>query len=895
LTCEIGEEQKMKISQDEIDTIKQGVDLVPLMRACGIELRQVGDNYQGLCPFHDDTNPSLFVNPRENLWNCFGCNKGGDNIRFIELFEKVSFNEAAKRLKGDFSGDELPQNNKKKEVVNGGKQKLTVQEKKLIARVIGYYQHSFTEDPKGVDYLKSRGVSTVQSFLDFGVGFVNGSLKNILPEDPEVLTTLKDLGILNKKGNEAFYNCIVFPIHDKDGGIVNLYGRNIDEKNSVNHLYLAGSRSGIINRQAIKRSSTIILTEAVIDALTLYDQGFKNVIPAYGVNGLSDDHLSLFSRSGSRTGGVKEVYICFDNDKAGKQGATRTADQLKKKGITSYIVELPDKDITIFFNRHTPEEFEALLKKANPESVEQSDSLNKRKQTFYAQEEHGFTVGYGLRQYQVKGVQRGDTQLKATIKVAKDVNTKNTPFELTTIDLYSSRSRSWFAKLCAGLFDEPEALLSEDISRLLQLVEEWQPPEEQQETITISKEDKELAMSFLKNPDMFSELLADFCTMGVTGEETNKLVGYLAASSRKLDKPLSVFIQSRSAAGKSTLQDAILSLIPAEDFEKYTRMSDQALFYKEEDSLVHKILAIEEAEGMGGAAYSIRNLQSAKEISVAVTGKHPGTGKMRTEIYKVKGPVCVMITTTATEIDQETASRFIFLTIDESAAMTEAIHGIQREAETLEGLIRLKKQDNITRKHHAAQRLLRPLEVANPYTKHLTYPANTLRSRRDHPKYLGLIRAIAFIQQYQREVKTVEVDGEPMEYIEVTLDDIDRANRLANEVLGQTMDELAKPSRTLLTLAYDMVHELADQRDLGCDQVFFTRRQLREYTGWTDWQIKTHIKQLEEMEYLVARVGHKGKEYSYILNYQGQTEDTDKCNLRLTTVDELKQLLNLEG
>jgi DNA primase len=88
------------------------------------------------------------------------------------------------------------------------------------------------------------------------------------------------------------------------------------------------------------------------------------------------------------------VYLCFDSDQAGKDGAAQAAAQLQKKGITVYTVELPDKDITIYFNRHTPEEFEQLLKDANPASVEQSDSLNKRKQTLYQQEEHGFTVGY---------------------------------------------------------------------------------------------------------------------------------------------------------------------------------------------------------------------------------------------------------------------------------------------------------------------------------------------------------------------------------------------------------------------------------------------------------------------------------------------------------------------
>lgn len=875
------------LDQAEINTIKQGVDLVPFIRSCGIELKQIGSNYQGYCPFHEDSNPSLTVNRKENLWNCFGCDAGGDNIRFVQLFDKISFNEAVKRLKNYFPNGELSGSGKKPgKAVKEEKQNKAqnVKARKLLARVVNYYQHTFGEDTKGSDYLKDRGIIDHQSLKDFGTGYVNGSLRDILPDDKEVIKTLKNLGILNKKGNEVFYNSVVFPLYDREGGVTGLYGRNINEENQVKHLYLAGARNGLINRQALKRSASIILTESIIDGLTLYDQGFKNVVPAYGVNGLTPDHISLFKSSK-----VQEIYLVFDSDKAGKQGASKAAEQLQKLSITSHIVTLPDKDINIFFNRHTPEEFENLLKEANPDSIEQSEKLNKRKQNLFTHEAHGFTVGYGQRQYQVKGIQRGDTQLKATIKVSKNVYDAKELFELTTIDLYSSRSRLWFARLCAGVLTEPEELVKEDLAKLMTMVEEYKPPAEEEEIIEISKADEELALSFLKSPKMFSELLADYEAMGVTGEETNKLVGYLAATSRKLADPLSVMIQSRSAAGKSTLQDGVLSLIPDEDYKKYTRMSDQALFYKDEESLMNKILAVEEAEGMGGAAYSIRNIQSAKEITMAVTGKDPSTGKMETQEYKVKGPVCVMITTTATAIDQETASRFIFLTIDESAAMTEAIHRMQRDAETLEGLIKTKKQDSITRKHHAAQRLLRPLGVVNPFAGYLSYPSNSLRSRRDHKKYLGLIRAIAFIHQYQREIKTVEVNGKPVEYIEVVLDDIEAANLLANEVLGQTMDELATPSRTLLSQACKMVHERADQQNLGLDEVFFTRRMLREYTDWTDWQIKNHIKQLEDLEYLVARVGSRGKEYSYVLNYRGQAEDSEKCYLNLTTVEEIRK------
>ena len=874
------------INQDEIDAIKKGVDLVPFMKACGIELKQVGGNYRGFCPFHEDTTPSLTVNPKENLWNCFGCDKGGDNIRFVQLFDGISFNDAVERLKGYFPGGELPKPGKAKAAVKEEKKDISVADKKLLARVVDYYQHTFTEDQRGLDYLKNRGIANNQTFTDFGTGFVNGSLKNILPDDQEVTETLKNLGILNQKGNETFYNCVVFPIYDVDGAIVNLYGRNIDPENGVSHLYLAGSRSGLVNRQAVKRSSSIILTESIIDAVTLYDQGFTNVIPAYGVNGLTDDHLFIFNSA------VKEVYLCFDSDRAGKDGAAKAAEQLKKKDISVYTVTLPDKDINIYFNRHTPEEFEQLLKAANPESVEQSDSLNKRKQTLYKQEEHGFTVGYAKRQYQVKGFQRGDTQLKATIKVSEDVSSAK-PFELTTIDLYSSRSRHWFARLCADLFQEPEALMKEDLAKLLHLVEEWRPEKKEQQQTEISKGDKELALSFLESDDIFGELLTDFDTLGVTGEEINKLVGYLAATSRKLADPLSALIQSRSAAGKSTLQDAILSLIPDEDSIKYTRVTDQALFYKEEDSLVNKILAIEEAEGMGGAAYSIRNIQSAKKITVAATGKD-ANGRMKTEEYTVKGPVCVMITTTATEIDQETASRFLFLTIDESAAMTGAIHQRQREAETLAGLIREKKQETVTRKHYAIQRMLNPLAVVNPYAEYLSYPSHSLRARRDHKKYLGLIRAVAFLHQYQRAIKTVEVDGKPVEYIEVTLDDIETANRLANVVLGQSMAELAEPSRTLLSMIYAMVKEQTEKDNRPIDEIFFTRRMIREYTGWTDWQVRSHMKQLIELEYINARLGSWGKEYSYALHYQGQAEEVDRCYLDLTSVEEIRKLMQGE-
>jgi DNA primase len=209
-------------ARDIIDQAKR-TDLVALVQAKGIELKKNGKGYFGLCPFHADKNPSLSINPAKNLWQCFGCGAAGDAIRFVELFDQVDFRHAVKRLiDSDFkatttncAAEEPPKT-------------LSVKERKLMARVVSYYQHTLNEDSRGLNYLKQeRGITDNQSLKDFGAGYANGTLLEILPDDPEIIQALKTIGILNSKGHEIFYNCVVFPLYSIRGGIENLYGRNI--------------------------------------------------------------------------------------------------------------------------------------------------------------------------------------------------------------------------------------------------------------------------------------------------------------------------------------------------------------------------------------------------------------------------------------------------------------------------------------------------------------------------------------------------------------------------------------------------------------------------------------------------------------------------------------------
>jgi hypothetical protein len=279
----------------------------------------------------------------------------------------------------------------------------------------------------------------------------------------------------------------------------------------------------------------------------------------------------------------------------------------------------------------------------------------------------------------------------------------------------------------------------------------------------------------------------------MVGEQTNRLVGYLACTSRLLNRPLAVIIQSTSAAGKSTLMDAVLAFFPEEERIKYSAMTGQSLYYLGESNIQHKILAIVEEEGASKASYALKLLQSEGELTIASTGKDPTTGNLITQQYRVEGPVMIFLTTTAIEIDEELMNRCLVLSVDEGREQTQAIHQLQRVRRTLQGLIAKQDRQHLIELHRNAQRLIRPLAVVNPYADQLTFLSDKTRTRRDHEKYLTLIDTIALLHQHQRPIRQVskvsEVrqvsgggdDAGVIEYIEVTLDDIARANALAHE------------------------------------------------------------------------------------------------------------------
>ena len=246
---------------------------------------------------------------------------------------------------------------------------------------------------------------------------------------------------------------------------------------------------------------------------------------------------------------------------------------------------------------------------------------------------------------------------------------------------------------------------------------------------------------------------------------------------------------------------------------------------------------------------------------IASTGKDVSSGRLITQTYRVEGPVMIFLTTTAIKIDEELLNRCVVLTVDEDREQTKAIHQLQRQRQTLQGLLASQDHQQTLTLHRNAQRLLRPLLVANPYAEQLSFLDNKTRSRRDHLKYLTLIRAIALLHQYQRPIQTVIHEGQEVQYIETTVEDIEIANKLASEVLGRTVDDLPPQTQRLLKLIETMVDAACERDGVDRDDFRFTRRDVREFTAWGNTQLKVHLKRLEELEYLIVHRGGRGQSF----------------------------------
>jgi len=500
------------------------------------------------------------------------------------------------------------------------------------------------------------------------------------------------------------------------------------------------------------------------------------------------------------------------------------------------------------------------------------------------------SITFDTRSYRVRGLDKNKSTHQMKVNV---LATRDDLVHMDTLDLCKARSRTSFIKATASELFVDESTIKKDIGKLLLELEQIQQDQieaatsKQPKVVELTDAERAEALDFLRSDNFVNRILKDYDACGLVGEESNKLVCYLAAISRSLKAPLAVLIQSGSAAGKTSLMDATLSFVPDEHQIRYSAMTGQSLYYMGSTDLAHKILAVAEEEGVSQASYALKLLQSDGTLRIAAAGRNSGTGRQETETYEVEGPVMMFLTTTNEKPDPELQNRCITLHVNESPDQTAAIHERQRAAYTLNGSAGKQNISAIRTLHQNAQRLIEPLPVVIPWAEELTFRSDQTTMRRRHQQYLSLIASITLLHQHQRPKKQRTVDGEASEYLESTIADVQLANRLASDVMGQTLDNLLPQTRHLLVLIDDHINQRCQKEQQQRNALRFTQRELRESLSWGDFQLRSHLGRLLELEYVLPYRTDRGNQREYQLVYNGEGRNGERFVLGLTDPSQL--------
>jgi hypothetical protein len=717
-----------------------------------------------------------------------------------------------------------------------------------------------------------------------------------------------------------------------DGAVVGMYGRAI-VKGPPHHLNLDGPSLALWNEAALAESKEVLLCEAVLDGLTLWAAGFRNTVATCGASAFGPEHLAAFRRHGT-----ERVLLAFDEDDGGHAGVALVREKLEAIGIECFRVHFPKgMDANAYAQKMKPAKkaLELVIDNAErltpravvqvPVAVPPAEAIREEpapappvvappaiaEPTFpslaassptvptlaAAETSPAMTVvgqeavltiedrEYRVTDYAGLGKRNHRVRVRAL---------RGARFLVDTVDLYAQRNWTWFAEGAARELEISADVVRGDLRVLLPALEALvrqlgeggakpSPPE-------MAAEERAAALALLSGPNPAERVLEALDRLGLVGERQNKLLVFFIVVSRLLERPLGCVVQSTAGSGKSALVDAVLELVPEEQREQFSAMTEHALYYMGEVSLRHKVLAISEGEGAERATYALKLLQSEGKLRMAVPMKDAQTGKIATQDLRVEGPVATLMTTAGKEVDEELLGRNFVLTVNEDRAQTQAIMERQRERETLDGLFAAEDRKDILCLHQNAQRLLRPLHVVNPYARALSFSNHATRTRRDHMKYLMLIRAIALFHQHQRPTEHAIRDGKRIEYIEVTLEDIALGNELANHALGRSLDEMPPQTRRLLDLVDELVAERAAELGIPRDEVRLSRREIRQATAWSETQLRLHLDRLVALEYLVSHRGGFGQRFVYELCYDASRDGAERFTPGLIDVEALRAL-----
>jgi len=874
----------------EIQEIKAQLSLAQVLDHYGLKPDKHGKMN---CPFHEDKTPSFQVYWKTHTCYCFSSNcptngKSIDVIDFIMHKEKTDKHGAIVKAQALIGN------------TNTGT--ATLSREAFLGNMFTYFKNAVYNSKPAAEYIASRSLDHYQTEVGYNSAqFHHGKRKEeTLINNCLKYGLLRETNVINARsqGDKA-YNvfgkwCIVFALKNKANEVAGLYFRSTINDTDQKHYYLK-NRQGLYPHYPKPETKKLILTEAIIDAATLLQISeittSYSVLSCYGTNGLTEEHQQAIKELEH----LEEIIFFFDGDEAGSKAVHKYTEEIKqlKPGVKITSVNTPEgEDVNSLAQGHDPGILAHLIEKRNDPNFHFSIENKKPVQPLIVQEktEKSSTTKKSKDQSpaatEVQPVPSGqcvmDTAnperiifeteaLHVTIwggiekenlsrlRISVHIRNKNDKYKTyrDDVNLYSHPQVKKLIQSISESLELPSPQVTQTITELTEQLEAYRLAERnaqvqalrpKQYEMTI--EERKAAERLLKSKDLVKHTLKLISQSGLIGEQKNGMLLYFLYLSRITDEPLHAIIFGKSGSGKTYLQTKVSECLPEESVRTITSLTENTLYYSAKDFWKHKVLLIEDLEGVYNAFLPLREFMSKQSISKLTTDKD-AKGNNVQKVLTVDGPICVSGATTKESLYEDNANRSFLLHVDEGAQHMDEVMEFQRKQKA--GLINEVQQQEARQLLQNVQRLLQNVKIINPYALELRIPDMVFKKLRTNMHYLRLIEIITLYHQQQREVKT---DSTGQRYIETNLADIACANWLVKETLLRKSDELSGELREFF--------ESLKSRSKK-DNTFFAK-DLRKRLRIHPMKLSRYLVQLESRGYIKRTGGNRQQGFEYQVN-----------------------------
>lgn len=770
----------------EITEIKSRLPIMRLLDHFGLKPDR---NNRVNCPLHADKTPSLQIYPDTNTAYCFSaaCPTHGHSMDTIALAEQVGHqtkHEAILLCKELAALTSQP--------IIGHKTAKAKSKAIDYKMIFSMMQLQLKTNEAAKKYAAHRGINILASELGYN-------------------PYQSDFPHLN--------NCLIFPLRDQQNKIVSLYGRSIINAENSRHYYMS-DRVGLYPNYPGENTRRLLLTESIIDALTLLQIATLKevtILACYGTNGLGKEHIKAITELSN----LEEIIFFFDGDQAGDQAVKTYSEELHKLMPTvliSQVNTIEGEDINSLLITYDEsciltllDERKQLFLSIEKQTEKQAEIQAKKQEELQAEKPTNIqeTNVYKLNVSNPELIQYSTNELLITLMGGIEIHTLdrmrttllirrnphiNASYVMRkSIDLYQDDLVEKFVRRTAEKLEMSSSIIGQSLAEMIEQLETYRTAMIEGSRI-LKKEKKQLTQSQiiraennLKRSNLTAWLLEQYSQAGIIGERTNAVIVHYAMTSRILDEPISVMCLSPSGTGKSYLFKMVAKCMPEGEVESTTQLSENALYYSGTD-LKHKCMIIEDMDGAMTAEYGMRELISNLYLTKRVSVRDPKTGKTTTVVYVTEGPTGFFGSTTKESLYEDNSNRCILIYLDESREQDERVMSYQRKLKAR--LIDQQSEQEIREQLQEMQMLLKKEKVCNPYAHLIDLPDTVFKPRRTNNLLHNFIEAITLYHQYQCEKKDGYLITHP-DYIEWTF-------KLLRDTLFRKSDEISGALRSFM-------------------------------------------------------------------------------------------------